>query len=71
MTMATDNKTLYKKQDDLKEMCPFVEDSHKDCYCVNMNSWKTGYAVYYSGDKFTECKIYNRIKNEEFPSYRR
>lgn len=68
---APENETPYGKQDDLKETCPFVDDPHRDCYCVNMNSLKIGYAVHYCGDNFTGCKIYRRILNDESNSHHR
>jgi len=68
---ASENKGEEMPKDDLKEMCPFVDDPHEDCYCVNMDSRKIGYAVYYCGENFTECNIYKRIMNDESNSHHR
>jgi hypothetical protein len=44
-----------------KSLCPMVRDPVKDCYCYDMNSQKIPAAIYYCGDRFEECIIYQRI----------
>ena len=41
-----------------KGKCPFIRNSFKECYCMDMNSLKTDDAIYYCGKNFTKCLIY-------------
>ncbi len=50
----------YKKHE--IPICPFVQDPHNDCYCINMNSRKIFFTVQYCGNHFKNCNIYNLLK---------
>ena len=45
-------------------LCPFVQNPHKDCHCVDMNSRKVNDAIYYCQKNFKKCKIYKRLLKE-------
>ncbi len=59
------NQDDQRNQKSLKKFCPFVEDSHDDCYCFDiMNSQEISRVVQYCGKNFEECEIYKRILND-------
>ena len=44
-----------------RELCPFVENPHDDCYIVTLESLKVEAAIYYCGGNFQKCDIYQRL----------
>ncbi len=55
------NRKNQKKRDSI---CPFVQNSHKGCHCVDMNSRKVNDAIYYCQENFKKCEIYKRLLKE-------
>ncbi|WDN89363.1 hypothetical protein BuS5_02331 [Desulfosarcina sp. BuS5] len=58
---GTDNSNNQKKLD---RICPFIQNPHKDCHCVDMNSRKVNDVIYYCQKNFKKCKIYKRLLKE-------
>lgn len=40
--------------------CPLIKAPLKDCYCVSINSQFIGQALFYCGDNYTQCELYNK-----------
>ncbi|MBI3600268.1 MAG: hypothetical protein HY097_06465 [Nitrospinae bacterium] len=47
-----------------EKLCPFVQNPHDDCYCVGTNSSKVMPMIYYCGENFKECKIYENLSEK-------
>lgn len=44
-----------------RELCPFVENPHDDCYIVTLESLKVEAAIYYCGGNYKKCDLYQRL----------
>lgn len=38
--------------------CPLVQDPLDECYCLNVSSLTAEETIYYCGENFEECAIY-------------
>jgi len=46
------------KEKEVKQFCPLIEKSYNYCYCTILNSQSIMSAIYYCGNNFRECRIY-------------
>ena len=47
---------------DEKELCPFIKNKDRECYCNNMTSWNIQYIIEYCGNNYKECDIYEKLE---------
>jgi len=49
-----------------EKLCPFVQNPHDDCYCLNASRSKIMPMIYYCVENFNDCKIYENLsKNSD------
>ncbi len=45
-------------------LCPFIDDPHPDCYCVDMDSMKISLLLRYCRENYRQCEVYQKILRE-------
>lgn len=44
-----------------RKLCPFVETPREDCYISHLDSQKIEAAVYYCGENYKKCILYQEL----------
>jgi hypothetical protein len=52
--------TLADGMQNERELCPFIEEADKDCYCVEMTSLKVLDVIRFCGGQYGLCFIYQK-----------
>lgn len=50
-----------------RALCPFIDDPHPDCYCVDMDSLKINLLLRYCRVNYEQCEVFQKVLQERGP----
>lgn len=54
----------------VQNVCPFVRNPFRECYCFDLSSRTINAAITYCGNNFRNCIFFKKFQSEEGPAFR-